>query len=195
MTLEEKIAHLQATSMEQARSEGNAIIDSYKEALEKVLKDHKEEAIRQSQTRIKAETTNARQQLNQAMAKSQLEIKRQYGKIQLDLKEKIFEEAKNLIDDYMKTESYMDYLIKCIRHAQNFAGEDPVIIYINPSDETKRSDLEDATGLHLTISAEDFIGGVRSVIRARNILIDHSFKTKLRNEYDAFLFLGGDGIA
>ena len=94
MTLEEKIAHLQATSMEQARSEGNAIIDSYKEALEKVLKDHKEEAIRQSQTRIKAETTNARQQLNQAMAKSQLEIKRQYGKIQLDLKEKIFEEAK-----------------------------------------------------------------------------------------------------
>ena len=54
MTLEEKIAHLQTTSMEQARSEGNAIIDSYKEALEKVLADHKEEAIRQSQTRIKA---------------------------------------------------------------------------------------------------------------------------------------------
>ncbi len=195
MTLEEKIAHLQTTSMEQARSEGNAIIDSYKEALEKVLADHKEEAIRQSQTRIKAETKNARQELNQAMAKSQLEIKRQYGKVQLELKDKIFEETKSLLDDYMKTESYLDYLINCIHHAKHFAGEDPVVIYINPSDETKRSDLEDATGIHLTISAEDFIGGVRAVIRARNILIDNSFKTKLRNEYDSFLFLGGDGVA
>ena len=62
MTLEEKISHLRTTSMEQARSEGNAIIDSYKEALEKVFEDHKAESLRQSETRIKAETTNARQQ-------------------------------------------------------------------------------------------------------------------------------------
>ena len=65
-------------------------------------------------------------------------------------------------------------------------------IYLNPSDEEKRSSLEDATGIHLTISAEDFTGGIRAVIRSRNILIDHSFKTALRNEYDKFLFSGGD---
>ena len=38
MTLEEKIAHLQTSSMEQARAEGNAIIDSHREALEKDIK-------------------------------------------------------------------------------------------------------------------------------------------------------------
>ena len=43
MTLEEKLSHLQASSMEAARSEGNAIIDNYRDALEKVFKDHKEE--------------------------------------------------------------------------------------------------------------------------------------------------------
>lgn len=181
--------------MEQARSEGNAIIDSYKEALEKVFEDHKAESLRQSETRIKAETTNARQQLNQAMAKSQLEIKRQNGKIQQELKDKIFEEARSLVDDYMQTEDYMDYLMSCIKQAKAFAGDDPVIIYINPTDEKRRSDLEDATRIPLTVSAEDFIGGVRAVIRTRNILIDNSFKTKLRNEYDSFIFLGGDGVA
>ncbi len=195
MTLEEKISHLRTTSMEQARSEGNAIIDSYKEALEKVFEDHKAESLRQSETRIKAETTNARQQLNQAMAKSQLEIKRQNGKIQQELKDKIFEEARSLVDDYMQTEDYMDYLMSCIKQAKAFAGDDPVIIYINPTDEKRRSDLEDATRIPLTVSAEDFIGGVRAVIRTRNILIDNSFKTKLRNEYDSFIFLGGDGVA
>ena len=195
MTLEEKIAHLQTTSMEQARAEGNAIIDSHREALEKVLEDHKAEALRQSETRIKAETTNARLSLNQAAAKSQLEIKRRQGKVQQELKDKIFEEVMGLVNDYMKTEAYGDFLVRCIRQAVHFAGQDPVTIYLNPSDEAKRADLEDATGVHLTISAEDFIGGVRTVIRSRNILIDNSFRTQLRNEYDKFIFLGGDGNA
>lgn len=195
MTLEEKIAHLQTSSMEQARAEGNAIIDAHKEALEKLFEDHRAEALRQSETRIKAETTNARLSLNQAAAKSQLEIKRRQGKVQQELKDKIFEEVMGLVNDYMKTEAYGDFLVKCIRQAMHFAGQDPVTIYINPSDEAKRSDLEDATGVHLTISAEDFIGGVRAVIRSRNILIDNSFRTQLRNEYDKFIFLGGDGNA
>ena len=198
MTLEEKIAHLQTTSMEQARAEGNAIIDAHKEALEKLFEDHRAEALRQSETRIKAETTNARLSLNQAAAKSQLEIKRRQGKVQQELKDKIFEEVMGLVDDYMKTAAYGDFLVKCIRQAVDFAGQDPVTpvtIYINPSDEAKRSDLEDATGVHLTISAEDFIGGVRAVIRSRNILIDNSFRTQLRNEYDRFIFSGGDGNA
>lgn len=195
MTLEEKIAHLQTTSMEQARAEGNAIIDSHKEALEKVFEDHKAEALRQSETRIKAETTSARLALNQAAAKSQLEIKRRQGKIQQELKDKIFKEALSLTEDFMKTEAYEDFLIRCIRQAKEFAGEDDVVIYINPSDENKRSALEDASRARLTISAEDFIGGMRAVIRSRNVLIDNSFKTQLRNEYDKFLFLGGDGIA
>lgn len=60
MTLEEKIAHLQTTSMEQARLEGNVIIDTHQAALEKVFEDHKAEATRQSETRIKAEAANAK---------------------------------------------------------------------------------------------------------------------------------------
>lgn len=195
MTLEEKIEHLQAVSMEEARAEGNSIIDTYRAALEKVLNDHKEEALMQSQTRIKAETVNARQQLNQATAKAQLELKRKQGKIQQELKDKIFEETMTLVQDYMKTEAYEDFLVKCIRKAVEFADGEAMTIYINPSDEQKRSDLEDACRIKLTVSAEDFIGGVRAVIRGRNILIDNSFKTQLRNEYDRFLFSGGDGIA
>lgn len=195
MTLEEKISHLQTTSMEQARAEGNAIIDSHREALEKVFEDHKAEARRQAETRITAETTNARLSLNQAAAKSQLEIKRQRGKVQQELKDKVFEEALSLVQDYMKTDAYNDFLLKCIRQAVRYAGTDPVTIYINPSDESRRGDLEDAARVRLTISAEDFIGGVRAVIRNRNILMDNSFKTQLRNEYDKFMFLGGDGIA
>ena len=195
MTLEEKIAHLQTSSMEQARAEGNAIIDSHRDALEKLFQDHRTEAEHQAETRIKAETTNAKLRYNQALAKSQLEIKRRQGKVQQELKDKVFDEVLSLLSDYMKTEAYDEFLVKCIRHAAEFSGNDPVTIYINPSDETKRTELENATGAALTVSTEDFIGGMRAVIRSRNVLIDNSFKTQLRNEYDKFIFLGGDGIA
>lgn len=194
MTLEEKIAHLQATSMEEARAEGNAIIDNYREALEKLLKDHKEEMLWQAETRIKAEQSNARHMLNQAEARTQLELKRRTGKIQVELKDKIFKEAHALAQDFMKTDAYEDYMAKSIRKAISFAGGEEMTIYINPTDERLRPRLEDATGTRLTISTEDFIGGTRAVLRERNILIDNSFKTLLRNEYDKFLF-GGDGIA
>lgn len=194
MTLEEKIARLRTTSMKEARAEGNAIIDNYREALQKVLEDHKEEALRQSETRIKAETVSARQKLNQAQARSQLELKRIQWKVRQDLKDKVFEEAAALVQDFMKTEAYTDYLTKCIRKAAAFAGEDSMVIYINPSDKELVSKLEEVSGIKLTISEEDFIGGIRTVIRSRNVLIDDSFKTALRNEYDKFFFLGGGRI-
>ncbi|WP_334159631.1 V-type ATP synthase subunit E [Muricomes intestini] len=195
MDLEEKISRLRTTSMKEARAEGNAIIDKYREALQKVLEDHKEEALRQSETRIKAETISAKLQLNQTMARSQLELKRMQGKVQQELKDKIFEEAAILVQDFMKTDDYKDYLIKCIRKAVAFAGDDIVVIYINPSDEELLPALETAAGAELTVSKEDFTGGIRAVIRSRNVLIDDSFKTALRNEYDKFFFSGGGSIA
>ena len=95
----------------------------------------------------------------------------------------------------MQTDEYEAYLVKSIRKATEFAPGEEMTIYINPSDEPRLSSLEKVTGTRLTVSSEDFIGGTRAVIRERNILIDNSFSTLLRNEYDKFIFSGGDGIA
>lgn len=194
MTLEEKIAEIQASSMEAARAEGNEIIESYRAALDKVFEDHKQEAIRQMETRIKAETINVRQQKNQAMAKAQLELKRQEGRVQKELKDKVFREVMELVEEYMKTEEYREFLLRCIQKSVEFAAGEELTIYINPSDKDMKGELELHSGTILTISKEDFIGGVRAVIRGRNVLIDHSFRTALRTEYDEFVFQGGDGV-
>lgn len=194
MTLEEKIAEIQASSMEAARAEGNEIIESYRAALDKVFEDHKQEAIRQMETRIKAETINVRQQKNQAMAKAQLELKRQEGRVQKELKDKVFREVMELVEEYMKTEEYREFLLRCIQKSVEFAAGEELTIYINPSDKDMKEELELHSGMILTISKEDFIGGVRAVIRGRNVLIDHSFRTALRTEYDEFVFQGGDGV-
>lgn len=195
MTLEEKLEHLQANAMEEARTQGNSIMQSHTEALEKIYNDHKEEALKQAEVRIKSETTNARQQLNKAMSHSQISLKREQGKCQTELKNKLFEEVRALLDDYMKTPEYIEKLYDYIMDAAHFANGESLKLFLSPSDADKKVLLEKRTGMNLTISTEDFIGGTRAVIPERNILIDHSFLSALNTEYDKFLFLGGDGNA
>ncbi|MFG6382743.1 MAG: hypothetical protein K1V96_00595, partial [Lachnospiraceae bacterium] len=97
-------------------------------------------------------------------------------------KKKLLEEVNILLKEYQNTESYQDYLITKIKMAKKIAGQEDVTIYINPSDADKKFNLEKETSTKLTISKIDFGGGIRAVIRSRNILIDESFVTKLEQE-------------
>ncbi|MDD3140011.1 MAG: V-type ATP synthase subunit E [Lachnospiraceae bacterium] len=192
MTLEEKIEHLQSASMELARSEGNNILADHKAALDQIFEDHKTVALRQAELSVKAETNNGKQQINKAMAKSQTDLKRDQGNSQTKLKSKLFDRVRVLLGEFMNTPEYEDVLVKYILQAKHFAGEERMTVYINPSDEALKETLEAKTGVTLTISKEDFMGGARAVIHERNILIDHSFLAALDTEYDKFLFSGGE---
>ena len=102
MTVEEKISHIREAAMEEARARGNEIIDQHQKALESVFKTHKQEAVMQADTRIKTETASARQQLNTAASKGQLKLRRQLSRVQNELKNKLFEEVREMTDEYMK---------------------------------------------------------------------------------------------
>ncbi|MDE7038254.1 MAG: hypothetical protein K2O98_09965 [Lachnospiraceae bacterium] len=191
MTIEEKISHLQAAAMEEARAEGNAIMKQHEDALLGVFEQHRAEILRQSETRVKAERVGAQQQLNMAMSKAQLELKRELSKTQKELKKKLFEEVEEVVQEYMKTDEYPRLLIAYIEKAAKFADGASMTIYINPTDEDKKEFLEEHTGMMLTVSKEDFIGGVRAVIHEKNVLIDHAFKGAIESEYRKFVFKGG----
>lgn len=191
LTVEEKISHIREAAMEEARARGNEIIDQHQKALEGVFKTHKQEAVMQADTRIKTETASARQQLNTVTSKGQLKLRRQLSRVQNELKNKLFEEVREMAEEYMKTEAYKELLVSYIAKAARFADGNPLTIYINSSDEDKKEFLEKRTGMTVTVSEEDFLGGIRSIIPGRNILIDHSFSGALEKEYEEFTFKGG----
>ena len=93
MTLEEKILHLRVAAMEEARAEENAIMKRHEDALRGVFEQHKLERKHQSELRIKSETVSTRQQLNMAVSKAQLEMKREAGKKHKLLKKALFAEV------------------------------------------------------------------------------------------------------
>ena len=103
----------------------------------------------------------------------------------------MFEEVRQLVAAYMQTEEYLRLLVEYIEKAAAFAGGEAMTIYINPTDADKKGYLEEHTGFQLTVSKEDFIGGVRCVVHGRNIL---AFKGAIEREYQRFLFKGGTGV-
>ena len=92
-----------------------------------------------------------------------------------------------------ETEKYQDLLVKYIEKAVAYSDRGEMTIYVNPTDADKKAYLEEKTGFTLSISKEDFIGGIRAVIPERNILVDYAFKGALEREYQKFAFGGGMG--
>lgn len=191
MTIEEKITHIRQAAMEEARGRGNEMIENHQIALENIFETHRQEVSVQSATRIKTETASVRQRLNSEISKGQLKLRRELSAVKNALKNDLFREVHQLLMDYMKTEEYQKLLITYIMAAARFADGQPLTIYINPSDKGIKSFLEERTGMTMTVSEEEFIGGIRAVIPGRNILIDHSFQGALDKEYEEFTFKGG----
>ncbi len=180
--------------MEEARLKADSITKQHEKMLAGIFNQHRDEALRQSEVRIRGELINARQQQNMAASRAQIELKREYGKRQKELKKELFEEVEKKLQEYMKTDAYRKALVHYIEKALRFANGEELTIYINPTDADKKDYLEEHTGMKLTISREDFVGGVRAVVHGRNVLIDHAYKGALENEYQKFLFRGGVGI-
>lgn len=98
------------------------------------------------------------------------------------------------LQEFMKTDEYKELLVAYIEKAARFTNGEDLKIYINPSDADKKEWLEERTGMTLTVSKENFVGGVRAVVKGRNVLIDHAYKGALEEEFQDFMFRGGTGI-
>lgn len=191
MTIEEKLKHFEEASMERARNRSLEIIREHQAALEQIEREHRETKLRQADLQIQTETENLKHQINMAVSREQLQIKRRLTTQQNELKDKLFLEVGEKLKAYRKTKQYQTLLRSQIQRILETAGEQPVTIYIDPEDAALKESLEADLKASLTISAYSFLGGTRAILPDRHILIDHSFAARLEEEKEAFSFDGG----
>lgn len=188
MTTEEKLKHFLDVTVENANAKSVETIEEYKQGLKKVFESHREDALRKQELQIKLSEENLRKEKNSEVSKQQIEIKKELGKKQEELKSLLFHEVENKLEEYMSTKEYRKYLIDHIIEAKKFAQDEEIQIYIDPADEEALESLEKATGTQISVSEYSFHGGIRAVIRSKNILIDQSFETRLNEAKDGFSF-------
>ena len=191
MTTEEKLQHFYEVSMDTAREEATKVLDEYKAALETEMERHKQEKQAASESQFKIDSDNAAREINKALSAEHLHIKRKLSKKQQKLKESIFAEVEELLDDFSKKPVYTDWLQDKIKPSLEIAEHDSVQIYLTAKDSAKAEELTKRTGITPLISETDFLGGIRAVIPEKNILIDNTFLTAFENEKERFNFDGG----
>lgn len=190
MTTEEKIKRFMDITVKDATVIKENSIAEYQKSLDQIYEEHKDSVMRQSKIQIKHEAERVKREVNIELSRQQLHIKRKITKKQSALKEQLFEEIKALLVDYMKTKEYVELLVSQIEHAKEYAGNQYVIIYLDPNDSDKLDYLAERTGITPRISGYSFLGGIRTVIPYKNILIDDSFEKKIMNEKEKFVFGG-----
>ena len=178
LTTEEKLQHFLDTCMEDARVRSGRMLDEYMTALEKTFEEHKADTRRREKLQLSQETEKIEREINKQLAVGQIEIRRT-----------LFVELRDMLANYLETQDYQKLLERQVKQAVEFAGNDQMIIYLDPVDEDKLNRLALHNGnAELRISEYSFTGGTRAVIPARHILIDNSFQTKLEEAREKFHF-------
>ena len=188
MTTEEKLKHFMDVTTQKVNEENAEALEEYENGLNKVFEDYKENATRRAELSLKLKEESLIKKKNAEVARRQMEIREETGRLQKELTEKIFAEVKGKLERYMGTGDYERYLIAQVRAAKEFAGDDEIQIYIDPADIDKKNSIAAAANTTVMVSKYGFGGGIRAVIKSRGILIDQSFETKVKEAAEGFVF-------
>ena len=192
LTTEEKLQHFEDICTGDALKKYEQAVSDYTAYEEKILNEHKENARKQAALQIAAEKERIARETNKNLSLGQIEIRRSYSRKDEELRGKVFSELRDRLARFMETPKYDALLEAQIKKEKAFAGSSEIHIYIDPSDREKQNLLSLRTDCDIRVSQYPFLGGTRAVIASKNILIDNSFETKLKEaeqgNYNSFYF-------
>lgn len=188
MTTEEKLKHFEDICTGDALKKYEQAVSDYTAYEEKILSEHKENAKKQAAMQIAAEKERIARETNKNLSLGQIEIRRSYSKKDEELRGKIFSELRDRLARFMETPKYDAFLEAQIKKEKAFAGDSEIHIYIDPSDKEKLNLLSLKTDCDIRVSQYPFLGGTRADIASKNVLIDNSFETKLKEAEESFQF-------
>lgn len=191
MELEEKLAYFKEQVQAAAEQNVKEQVDQYRAVLQKDNDQTLAEARKNLEARLISEKNDLRKENNKKLAQAQIKQQRELYIQEEELKQQLFKQYKQAIHEYMQTDAYFSQLIKMMHSVMDYADNcDAVEIYIDNADAHLLDRLKEQTGYDIRISDRPFGGGVRGVLRQRNILVDYSFESLLKLENEEFAIKG-----
>lgn len=188
MTLEEKLENFKKSAMKDATMQSNSLIQDSEEKIKKSLDEYEAKAKEDFDSKLKIQTSMIISKNNQDITKDTLKIKQEIEKRRLELVDSLFEDLEMKLIEFKKSAEYKDLLIKQINDVKEYAKDSEITIYIDGTDAGLVSELKEITNIPVEISDIRIIGGVKGVIKDKNLLLDYSFINKLGEEKANFTF-------
>ena len=113
-------------------------------------------------------------------------IKKQLTNKQSEIKSHIFNLVREKIAEYRRTPAYVAELeFQISKIVEDYKDLD-ITVYIDSEDAHLLDTLKASFDVNIEIYNKEFLGGTRTIVPEKNILIDNSFKTRLVEEQENF---------
>lgn len=187
LTMEEKMEHFTSITIENALKHSADVLEDYRKSAEKRFEAHKANQQKAAEEEEKMAKEGVKRQASKEFTMEQLHIRRKHNHKQEELKEKLFAEVAQMLEDFKGTEQYKELLVRYINEAKKLAGDNEIHMYIDSTDEGIKAYLEQTTGVELAISEISLGGGIKAEIPSRNMLIDNAFASKLEEIREKYI--------
>lgn len=188
MDLEDKFAYFETQVNQQAQDIIDEQVNQYRATLQKDYDEFVKNTNQEFDAKFVNAKKNMRKELNKNISQSQIHLQRDLYLQEEKLKKTLFAEFNDAIQNYMQTDEYRNQLVVMINNLKDYAekNREELVVYINHSDQGMIETLLEETNANIQISDREFLGGVRGVLKDRQVLIDYSFSTLLANVEDSF---------
>ncbi|KAA9234367.1 MULTISPECIES: DNA recombination RmuC family protein [Aerococcus] len=192
MKLEEKMAYFKDQVTQQSQAEIDQQINQYRQTLEDDYQKFQEQTDETFAHRLVNEKEALRKENNKAISQIQINQQRELFLTEENMKLTLFQTFTKQIESYQASEAYIEQLKKMLKNIQAYAGREKYDLYIDENDSHLRSQLESYASHPIIISDRPFMGGIRAVLRERQILVDYSFLTFLDRLKENFVIKEAD---
>lgn len=182
MDINKKLDIFYQAAMEAAEAKSEEMEQSERENCSRRLAEYENVRQQEQNRRFSLAEEKLRREMNRRTAAQLLELKKDYQDSREECRRELFALVEEKLTAYRNTEEYGRQLVRLAEKAKRFAGTAEFTIYVSPSDAGRAETLAAETGCTVNVSEEEFQGGIRAAIPAKNVLLDESFATKLAQE-------------
>lgn len=186
MDEQEKLAYFERTIQKEAKTETDERLKQYENNLKADFETYQKQIEEKYHNRFLDQQKNLIQEFNKELSESQIHQQRDVYLSKQEIKEKIFKEFRQAIESYKTEAAYAKQLERMAETILDYANGETCDLYIDHTDQNLQGQLKEVCQHDIKLSDRPFLGGIRGVLRKRNILIDYSFQTLLEREADDF---------
>ncbi len=186
MEEERKLQYFYDSTISSIKEQSERDQEKLRKKLEEELEEYKNEISKDIEVQERLHKDEMTREVHRELSSVKLDLRRDESRAEGIIKEKLFEEVKSILREFRKTEEYKELLVHMIKKAQDFAGDEEIVIFICADDAAIKEDVEAAAGVALKISDVPFKGGIHAGIPAKNIFIKNSFHSqveRMKEEY------------
>ncbi len=186
LELNEKIDYFNQEVKLQVKEHVDEQVDQYRQNLEADFNEFIQKTDQDFDEQLQANKQAVHKEYNKEISELQIKQQRELYLSENKVKEALFKEFEAAIQNYKESPAYLDQLKEVVKNILAFAQGEKCDIYLDQSDASLQAELKEAVQHDITLSDRDFTGGIRGVMRERNILLDYSFSTLLNLEDENF---------